>query len=100
MAKILRIRDIREFKNYCRKVRNGMDKKEFQFASYGDQDFKYLPSMFKAIYNIKAPTFSEEDANLICAEYVKFYERFQIYKQDTKIKNIIKLFVVIQAIIQ
>lgn len=55
--------------------------------------------MYKAIYNIKSPVFERADIDIICNEYVRFYERFQIYKHDTNLKNIIKLFVVIQEII-
>lgn len=49
---------------------------EYKHAFYGDQDFRYLPLMYKTIYDMDTPTFTLEDREQIKAFYKKYSDLF------------------------
>lgn len=50
---------------------------EYTYAFYGDQDFRYLPLMYKTVYNIDTPIISIEDREQIKSFYKKYSDLFQ-----------------------
>lgn len=56
------IEDLKEFKKLCKQIQTELKEKNIRsHASFGDQDFRYLSSLYKILYKKDLPIISELD---------------------------------------